>query len=384
MEGLRSRGPAAEEQEVHTGHVDGSPSMLFDKGDLGKQGGYRRWLLTKDDAEAGRAPTSYRSVLDPATMQRACRLSADRGVASTEIGYGPELLEVISKAADEGEAGAKEVWRQYTESGDAVVSMVPWCVRWLLRLGADVEPAVRAFHDMFLKKYEAWHVDAETGEVDYARPGNCCGASSAGNAYLHDVLSACLSPEHVRLIKRRSKPGCHYGLIYLLGGAVAGFNPVAGRFNWDEVHRIKCEFTQYRKEVFLPAVDRVLRAAGAGEEELIVHVVSMVQENGRERDTLMLRVGKLSPAVARSHPDTARCITSTYEKLEGTAEWAAVKAFYVTAFCKGGDLSKLFEFRDDASVRIPKLSVAAWQHVARKVRARCQYSVPLFLMKCFL
>ena len=384
MEGLRSRGPATAELEVYVGKVDGGPATLFDKDCIGHLSRYRAWLLANADKKEGRAPTSYRSVLDPATMQRACRLSADRGVASTEIGYGPELLEVISKAADEGEAGAKEVWRQYTESGDAVVSMVPWCVRWLLRLGADVEPAVRAFHDMFLKKYEAWHVDAETGEVDYARPGNCCGASSAGDAYLHDVLSACMSPEHVQLIKRRSKPGCHYGLVYLLGGAVAGFNPVEGRFNWDEVHRIKCEFTKYRKEVFLPAVDRVLRAAGAGEEELIVHVVSMVQENGRERETVLLRIGKLSPAVARSHTDAANRITSTYEKLEGTAEWAAVKTFYLTAFCKGGGLSELFEFRDDASVRIPKLSVAAWQHVARKVRARCQYSVPLFLMKCFL
>lgn len=358
--------------------------MLFDKGDLGGQGGYRRWLLTKDDAEAGRAPTSYRSVLDAATMRRACRLSADRGVASTEIGYGPELLEVISTAADEGDTGAKVVWRQYTESGSAVESMVPWCVRRLLRLGADVEPEVRAFHDMFLTKYEAWHVDEETGAVDYTRPGNCCGASSAGNAYLHDVLSACLSPEHVRLIEKRSKPGCHYGLIYLLGGAVAGFNPAAGQFNWDEVERVKRKFTEYRHAVFLPAVDRVLRAAGAGEEELIVHVVSMVQENGRERDTIMLRIGKLSPAVAGLHNDTASRISTTFEALENTAEWAAVRTFYATAFCKGGGLEKLTAFRDDASVRIPKLSVAAWPHVARKVRARCQYSVPLFLMKCFL
>ena len=115
-----------------------------------------------------------------------------------------------------------------------------------------VEPEVRAFHDMFLTKYEAWHVDEETGAVDYTRPGNCCGASSAGNAYLHDVLSACLSPEHVRLVEKRSKPGCHYGLIYLLGGAVAGFNPAAGQFNWDEVERVKRKFTEYRHAVFLP------------------------------------------------------------------------------------------------------------------------------------
>ena len=363
----------AVEQTVYIGHVVGTAARIFDKAGTGSLGGYRACLLANADKKGRRAPKSYATVLDAATMRRACALSADRGVESTEIGYGPELLAVITKAADEGDVGAKEVQRQYTESGGQTASMTTWCVQRLLRLGAAVEQEVRAFHDMMLKKYEAWHVDEETGKVDYSRPGKCCGAASACSAYLHDVLCASLSPDHARLIKSGTKPGCHYGLIYYLGGALAGFNPAAGQFNWDEVDRMEQRITTHRHDEFLPGVDRILRAVGAGEGEIFLKVVSMVEEHGQPRDTIVMRIGELSPAVAGLHSHAAHRITSTFQALANTSEYAAVTAFYHCVFREGGGLSELLKFRDDASVRIPRTAATAWPNVADKVRARCQF-----------
>lgn len=66
--------------------------------------------------------------------------------------------------------------------------------------------------------------------------------------------------------RRRYKPGCHYGLKYVLAATVTGFNPCAGNFNFERVEEIEAQITAYREEEFLPGVDAIQARAVASAE----------------------------------------------------------------------------------------------------------------------